>query len=171
MPATEATLTAAQDGVTHTRAYRGRVQNKPGPITCRTCGQGQETLGHILSACPVQAFKAYTVRHNRVLYLLVKAVMQSLSLTPPRELRGPGGTLKPGEYGTKRQQLRVDQLVPTMEEVRVTLQSPPGCMPVLAMTLYYSHAGQRETPRPVGGADQAEDHSHSRGCLCMGPAC
>ena len=127
VPSTEATIVAAQDGVTHTRAYRGRVQSKPGPVTCRLCGQGQETLGHILSACPVQCFKAYTVRHNRVLYLLVKAVMQSLGLTPPRELKGPGGTLKPGVYGTKGRQLRVDQLALTIEEVSPTCTNLQCC--------------------------------------------
>ena len=55
---------------------------------------------------------------------MVKAVIESLGLTPPRELKGPGGTLKPGTYSTKKKQLRVDQLVPTIEEVSTPLGIP-----------------------------------------------
>ena len=80
MPATEATVVAAQDGVLHTRAYRTRVlhKHKPGPEQCRVCHSGPETLGHILSSCGVYSFNSYKDRHDRVLFLLVKAVMRHL---------------------------------------------------------------------------------------------
>ena len=116
-PQTEATIIAAQDGVTHTRAYRTRVLKKSGPAVCRMCGTGTETLGHILSSCPTHEFQAYMERHNRVLYLLVRAILSSLGLKIPKELTRPGGVARPGVYGTKQQEVRVDQLIPTKEKV------------------------------------------------------
>ena len=68
------------------------------PVDCAAKGKKPWDISSQLA---LQWFKAYTVRHNGVLYLLVKTVMQSLGLTPLRELKGPGGTLKPGVYGTK----------------------------------------------------------------------
>ena len=89
-PQTEATIVAAEDGVTHTQAYRVRILKKPGPVVCQMCGSGTETLGHILSSCPTHEFHAYTERHNRLLYLLVRAVLLSLGLRVPKDLVRPG---------------------------------------------------------------------------------
>ena len=111
-PQTETTIIAAQDGVSHTRAYR--VRNS-GPITCRMCGVGVETLGHILSSCPTHEFQAYMERHDRVLYLLVRSVLLSLGLRIPKELARPRGVAKRGTYGTRQQEVRVDQLIPTKD--------------------------------------------------------
>ena len=118
MPQTEATIAAAQDGVIHTRAYKARVLRDSCPVECRMCGKGTETLGHILSSCEIHNFGAYKDRHDRVLFLLVKAVMQYLNLKPPKELTKPGGIVKPGVYGTKHREIRVDQVIPTMESIR-----------------------------------------------------
>ena len=67
---------------------------------------------------PAHEFQAYTERHNRVLYLLVRSVLMSLGLRIPKELARPEGVAKPGRYGTKQQEVRVDQLIPTREKVR-----------------------------------------------------
>ena len=39
----------------------GRYRHK-----CRMCGEGRETLGHVLSACPQYKFTLYKERHDRV---------------------------------------------------------------------------------------------------------
>ncbi len=63
---TEAIIVAAQDGVTYTRAYRRRVLKEKISPQCRACGGGEETLGHILSACPAHQWNLYKERHDRV---------------------------------------------------------------------------------------------------------
>ena len=61
---TEADIIAAQDGVIGTRKYLVEVVKQDGPVECRACGQAPESLGHILSACPVQLFHLYKWRHD-----------------------------------------------------------------------------------------------------------
>ena len=112
-PETEGIIVAAQDGVTHTRAYCSRILKKPGPTKCRACGKGQETLGHILSACPVHMWTLYKERHDRVLFLLVKAICGSLGICIPATWSRQGGVATPAVLGTKSKKVLVDQVIPT----------------------------------------------------------
>ena len=110
---TEGTIIAAQDGVTHTRAYRTRVLKDTGSPRCRACGRGDETMGHILSACSFHSWGLYKERHDRVLYLLVQAIRGSKGLRTQSVWRGRGGVAVPAVIGTKRKQIKVDQVIPT----------------------------------------------------------
>ena len=108
---------AAQDGVTGTAAYRSRVQNSGEDQTCRVCREHPETLGHILSRCPGHAWTLHKERHDRVLFVLVRAITEKLGLTLPKTIRTAGGLVKPGVVGNKRVKMLVDQRVPTGRHV------------------------------------------------------
>ena len=125
---TEADLIAAQDGVTATRKYLVEVAKQEGSVQCRACEQAPESLGHILSACPVQLFHLIKQRHDRVLYLLVRAVHGALGLGLPKDLLAPGGVARPGVYGT-------DQLVVTVDTTHPTDGKVPACRPDLVVRM------------------------------------
>ncbi|GJQ88279.1 hypothetical protein Trydic_g3761 [Trypoxylus dichotomus] len=68
---TEGFITAVQDGVFHTLAYAKRVPEMPlGDTRCRACRTHEETVMHLLSACPRYAPTLYTDRHNMTLKVL-----------------------------------------------------------------------------------------------------
>ena len=85
--------------------------------SCRACEGPRETIGHILSHCPNYHWTLFTERHNRVLYLLVKAVLTSLKLGIPESMRGPGGVAVAGVTGGRGIKVLVDQLIPTSRTV------------------------------------------------------
>ena len=114
---TEMIVIAAQDEVTHTRWYNNRYVKRC-QTECRVCGAGTETVFHILSACKGHLFGLIKERHDRILYLLVKAVMKSLQITVPWKMTGPGGVAVPGVWGTAAKRILVDQLIPTKREMR-----------------------------------------------------
>jgi len=63
----ESTVLAIQDQVVATRVYENKIMKKRVPsILCRVCGQAEETILHLLSACPIQAGTTYVYRHNLV---------------------------------------------------------------------------------------------------------
>ena len=68
---TEGLLVAAQDGVLHTAAYRHSVLKDGCNPTCRECRSANETIGHILSACPIYLWNLYRCRHDTILNILV----------------------------------------------------------------------------------------------------
>ena len=115
---TEADIIAAQDGVTHTRKYLVEVAGHSGPTTCGACGRGPESIGHVLAACEAQLFHLIKWRHDRVLYLLVRALLQGLGLSLPREFHAIGGVAQPGVYGTETQVVKVDLRSPTIDTVK-----------------------------------------------------
>ena len=103
---------AAQDGVLHTRKYLAEVAGQSCTTLCRACGQEPESVGHILSACTAQLFHLIKWRYDRMLYVLVRAVM---GLGLPKELLAPGGVAQAGVYGTETEAVKVDMKCPTME--------------------------------------------------------
>ena len=100
---TEATLTEMQDGTTHTRKYLHEVAGKSTlSKQCRACGEGTESLGHILSRCTSHYFSLYKHRHDRILYVLVRQVLTALKLSLPNHMTGPGGIPRTGVYGHEK---------------------------------------------------------------------
>ena len=90
-----------------------RFGKNKGPTTCRMCEAGVETVGHVLSACPMLTWGAYKDRHDRVLYQLVRTMLEALQIKIPAEYRGPGGVAVPGTLGTKEVVIAVDTPVMT----------------------------------------------------------
>lgn len=109
--ATESLVVAAQDGVVHSGAYRARVIIDGSSPTCRICGEGTETLGHILSSCKTHKFKGIKDRHDRVLYCLVTETARALKVATPK--REPRGGARSGLEGTRQNRLMVDLTLAT----------------------------------------------------------
>jgi hypothetical protein len=57
---------AAQDQALHTKYYITKILNTERDSKCRLCQQFDETIDHIISACPILAKKQYIKRHDRV---------------------------------------------------------------------------------------------------------
>ena len=87
---TEGLIVAAQDGVIHTRAYQARVMKKPISPLCRGCHGREETIGHLLSNCPLLNWTLYKERHDRVLYKLVLALCRRHTIRVPERLKWRG---------------------------------------------------------------------------------
>lgn len=117
---TEGTIVAAQDGVTHTREYERRVLKRETPRWCRVCEKGKETLGHILTACPGHQWTLIKERHDRVLYLLTKAVLESLKIAVPKSMKSGGGRARVGVIGPESKRVQIDQLIPTIRKIENT---------------------------------------------------
>ena len=63
----EFTILAEQDQVIATRVIEAKVMHKSIPsLMCRVCGLAEETVVHLLAACPTLATTAYLHHHNLV---------------------------------------------------------------------------------------------------------
>ena len=64
---TESIIIAIQNQVIATRVIESKVMHKPVPsLMCRMCHQAEETIVHLLSACPQLVSTAYLHRHNLI---------------------------------------------------------------------------------------------------------
>ena len=63
---TESEIVAAQDQAIQTKYYATKILNTGTDSKCRLCQQFDETINHIISACPILAKEKYIKRHNRV---------------------------------------------------------------------------------------------------------
>ena len=61
---TEGYICAAQEGVLYTRKYCASVMNQEIDSKCRMCGEYDETVGHLVSACSKLAQREYRRRHD-----------------------------------------------------------------------------------------------------------
>lgn len=111
---TESIIMAAQDGVIHTRVYRGLILKQQCALSCRMC---DEAIGHILSSCKLYKWSLYLERHDRILLHLVQAVMKSLDLRIPSSMRGPRGMAKSGVAGTPAKRIVIDQAIPVTQKI------------------------------------------------------
>ena len=50
----------------NTKYYATKILNTETDIKCRLCKQFDETIDHIISACPILAKEQYVKRHDRV---------------------------------------------------------------------------------------------------------
>ena len=57
---------AAQNKALQTKYYATKILNTETDSKCRLCQQFDETIEHIISACPILAKEQYTKRHYRV---------------------------------------------------------------------------------------------------------
>jgi hypothetical protein len=64
--ATESEIVAAQDQALQTKYYTTKILNRERESKCRLCQQFDETIEHIILACPVLAKQQYIKRHDRV---------------------------------------------------------------------------------------------------------
>ena len=63
---TESEIVAAQDQALQTKYYATKILNTETDSKCRLCQQFDETIEHIISACPILAKEQYIKRHHRV---------------------------------------------------------------------------------------------------------
>ena len=71
---TEVLLVAAQDQALNTRAYSSTILHMPLSPSCRLCNGANETIFHLLSACPYLAGTHYIQSHNSVASLLHRVI-------------------------------------------------------------------------------------------------
>jgi len=57
---------AAQDQALQTKYYATQISNTETDSKCRLCQQFDETIDHIISACPILAREQYTKRRDKV---------------------------------------------------------------------------------------------------------
>jgi len=109
--ATEALIIAAQDGAIVTRKYQSEVWEIPMEPICRKCGDGVETIGHILSACEQSKWTLYKTRHDNVQGEMVKAIASKWKMVE-MIANNKSGVFE-GADGT----LWVDTIIPTDEQI------------------------------------------------------
>jgi hypothetical protein len=63
---TESEIVAAQEQAIQTKYYATKILNTETDSKYRLCQQFDETVEHIISACPVLAKEQYIKRHDRV---------------------------------------------------------------------------------------------------------
>jgi flagellar biosynthesis chaperone FliJ len=63
---TESEIVAAQDQALQTKNYATKILKTETDSKCRLCQQFDETIDHIISACPIQAKEQYIKQHDRV---------------------------------------------------------------------------------------------------------
>jgi len=59
-------MVAAQDQALQTKYYATKALNTEADSKCRLCQQFDETIEHIISACPIVAKEEYIKRYDRV---------------------------------------------------------------------------------------------------------
>lgn len=116
-PGTVAVLMAAQDQMTMTKGYLSSLPGGPANSECRLCGKHAETVGHLLSKCPVLEFREYKRRHDCVLFLLVRAITESMKMKIPENLKCPGGGVRSGVIDGGKVIMLVDQCIPTDRQI------------------------------------------------------
>jgi len=67
---TESEIIAAQDQALQTKYLATKILQTEGDNKCKLCKQFDETVEHIISACPVLAKEQYMKRHDRVCAVL-----------------------------------------------------------------------------------------------------
>jgi hypothetical protein len=63
---TESEIVAAQDQALHMKYYATKIQNTGTDSKCRLCQQFDETIYHMISACPILAKEQYMKMHDRL---------------------------------------------------------------------------------------------------------
>ena len=73
---TEGFIIAAQDQSLRTKNYLANIMKTESDPKCRFCKQHNETIDHLVSACPTLAKSEYITRHNKVAQYIHHKVCQ-----------------------------------------------------------------------------------------------
>jgi len=79
---TESEIVAAQGQALQTKYYVTKILNKETDSKCRLCQQFEETMDHIISACPILTKEQYIKRHDK-----------SVCTTALQHMQGNRGTI------------------------------------------------------------------------------
>jgi hypothetical protein len=113
---TESKIVAAQDQAIQTKYYATKILNTETDSKCRLCQQFDETIGHIMSACPILAKEQYIKRHVRVCAQLhCKETGEQLDKKNHRNEHEPKSveTSQGGKVATLwNQQIQTDRTIP-----------------------------------------------------------
>ena len=101
---TEAFITAVQDGVILTAAYRRRVLRQAINPACKECHKEPETLGHLLSSCEAYRWMLFKEQHDCMLAMLLDAVMKGTGISVLECLGRSGGGPEAGDHRVPRTQ-------------------------------------------------------------------
>ena len=63
---TESKIVAAQDQALNTKYYTTKIPHTETDSKCRLCQQHDETIDHIISACPILAKEEYVKQRDKV---------------------------------------------------------------------------------------------------------
>jgi hypothetical protein len=63
---TEREIVAAQDQALSTKYYATKILHTETDSKCRLCRQFDETIGHVISACPILAKEQHVKRHDKM---------------------------------------------------------------------------------------------------------
>ena len=63
-------IIAAQDDCLYMRSFKANCMKQAGVTHCRHCGEGIETIKHILNQCKKKGFNLYMERHNKALQVV-----------------------------------------------------------------------------------------------------
>ena len=116
------TATTTHRGICSGHAgWSGACQRLPDTHPAQACEcrlpcmwQVRETLGNILAACPAKLFSDTKQRHDRVLYVQTRTVIQGLGISLLKTMVAPGEVALAGLFMIK---VLVDQVIPTKEQV------------------------------------------------------
>jgi DNA-binding GntR family transcriptional regulator len=84
---TESEIVAAQDQALQTKYYATKILHTETDSNCRLCHQFEETVHHIMSACPVLAKEQHIKRHDKVCAQLHFNICKELGANSGSELR------------------------------------------------------------------------------------
>ena len=82
---TEALLTAAQDQALNTKAHATYILKSSHDPKCRMCNCSDETVAHLLTACPKLAATEYLTRHNEVARLVHRSICEVYNIKVARQ--------------------------------------------------------------------------------------
>jgi hypothetical protein len=83
---TESEIVAAQDQALQTKYHATKILQTETHSKCRLCHPFEETVDHIMSACPVLAKEQYIKRHDRVCTQLHFNICKELGIKLDSEL-------------------------------------------------------------------------------------
>ena len=82
---TEALITAAQEQALNTKQHQAKVLHTTKDPTCRLCKSANETVTHILAACPKLAQTEYLKRHNAVAAVIHKNICDEYGIETAKQ--------------------------------------------------------------------------------------
>jgi hypothetical protein len=82
---TEAQITTAQEQALHTKQHQAKFLHTTKDPTCISCKSENETVTHILAACPKLAQTEYLNRHNAVAAVIHKTICDEYNIETAKQ--------------------------------------------------------------------------------------